>query len=136
MSPTKCGSGAQMCIARPAWTSSSACRRAVPPRSGSDHPRGVARRDLETASALPAIDEEHGHPENSKTRTNVDEQGIATIGEPRDGTYGQEHPDDDSDDGQHVPRRVELQLLESLRDSPVPGAIVSHAASVSDHGEE
>jgi len=117
------------------WTSSSACRRAAPHRSGSDHPRAVARPVLETAFALPSIDEEDGHPKNGKTGTNVDEQGIATTREPRDGTYGQEHPDDDSDDGQDVSQRVELQLLESLGDSPVSGAIFGHADSVSDQRE-
>jgi hypothetical protein len=98
-------------------------------------PRDVARRDLETAFALPAIDEEHGHPENSKTRTNVDEQGVATIGEPREGTYGHEHPDDDSDDGPDVSQRVELQFLEPLRDSRALVAIFGHSHSVPDQKE-
>jgi hypothetical protein len=95
----------------------------------------VARRDLETALALPAVDDEQGDPDDSETRPDVDEQGIPIICEPRDGTYGHERPDDDSDDGQDVSQRVELQLPEALRDLPALGSIFGHADSVPDHKE-
>lgn len=95
----------------------------------------VARRGLETALALPAVDDEHGDPDDSETRPDVDEQGITTIREPRDGTDGHEHPDYDTDDGQDVSQRVELQLLESLWDSRALVAIFGHAHSVPEQKE-